>query len=137
MREAQKSFVKGNSTMEIEEFEKIIEETIESLPTWIKEKIDNVVFIVQEYPDEEELRKVKTSKYNLLGLYTGIPLSKRGTSYGMYPTTPDRIFIFKANIERICKNEKELRKKIREVVLHELGHYLGMSEDEVRRALKR
>jgi predicted Zn-dependent protease with MMP-like domain len=54
----------------------------------------------------------------------------------MYPTTPDRIFIFKANIERICKNDKELRKKIREVVLHELGHYLGMSEEEVRKALK-
>jgi len=54
----------------------------------------------------------------------------------MYPTTPDRIFIFKANIERICKTESELRNKIKEVVLHEIGHYLGMSEAEVRRALK-
>ncbi|CUT03089.1 Zinicin-like metallopeptidase [Candidatus Kryptobacter tengchongensis] len=54
----------------------------------------------------------------------------------MYPAMPDRIFIFKANIERLCKNENELKKKIREVVLHEIGHYLGMSEEEVRRALK-
>lgn len=122
--------------MTFEEFEKIIEETIENLPDEIKQKLDNVVFIVQDYPDAEELKKTKTSKHNLLGLYTGIPLSKRGASYGMYPTTPDRIFIFKANIERICKTESELRKKIKEVVLHEIGHYLGMSEAEVRRALK-
>lgn len=122
--------------MTLEEFEKIIEETIENLPDEIKQKLDNVVFIVQDYPDAEELKRTKTSKHNLLGLYTGIPLSKRGTSYGMYPTTPDRIFIFKANIERTCKTEDELRKKIKEVVLHEIGHYLGMSEAEVRKALK-
>ncbi|CUS97933.1 metallopeptidase family protein [Candidatus Chrysopegis kryptomonas] len=121
--------------MKREEFEKIVEETIESLPEEIKQKLDNVVFIVQDYPDSDELKKTKASKYNLLGLYTGIPLSKRGTSYGMYPATPDRIFIFKANIERICRNEKELKTKIREVVLHEIGHYLGMSEEEVRKAL--
>lgn len=122
--------------MEVEEFEKIVEETIESLPERIREKIDNVVFIIQDYPDEKELRITRSQKYNLLGLYVGIPLTKRGTSYGMYPATPDRIFIFKTNIERICRTEKELRKKIREVVLHEIGHYLGMSEDEVRKALK-
>ncbi|MCS7229030.1 MAG: metallopeptidase family protein [Candidatus Kryptonium sp.] len=123
--------------MTIDEFEKIIEETIESLPQQIKQKLDNVVFIVQDYPDEEELKMTRSNKYNLLGLYTGVPLSKRGINYGMYPVTPDRIFIFKANIERICKDENELRKKIREVVLHEIGHYLGMSESEVRKALKK
>ncbi len=123
--------------MEIEEFEKIVEEAIESLPKEIKEKIDNVVFIVQDYPDSEELKMSQASKYNLLGLYSGIPLSKRGTTYGMYPATPDRIFIFKANIERICKNEKELQAKVKEVVFHEIGHYLGMSEEEVRKALRK
>jgi len=122
--------------MTIEEFEEIVKETIENLPELIKQKLDNVVFIVQDYPDENELKKSKSNKYNLLGLYTGIPLSRRGTNYGMYPAMPDRIFIFKANIERLCKNENELKKKIREVVLHEIGHYLGMSEEEVRRALK-
>ncbi|CUS91606.1 Predicted Zn-dependent protease, minimal metalloprotease (MMP)-like domain [Candidatus Kryptobacter tengchongensis] len=122
--------------MTIEEFEEIVKETIENLPELIKQKLDNVVFIVQDYPDEDELKKSKSNKYNLLGLYTGIPLSRRGTNYGMYPAMPDRIFIFKANIERLCKNENELKKKIREVVLHEIGHYLGMSEEEVRRALK-
>jgi len=60
-----------------EEFEKIIEETIENLPDEIKQKLDNVVFIVQDYPDAEELKRAKTSKHNLLGLYTGIPLSKK------------------------------------------------------------
>lgn len=122
--------------MTIEEFEKIIRETIENLPELIKQKLDNVVFIVQDYPDEHELKNSKSNKYNLLGLYTGIPLSKRGTNYGMYPVMPDRIFIFKANIERLCKTENEIRKKTREVVLHEIGHYLGMSEEEVRRALR-
>ncbi len=118
-----------------EDFEKIVEDTIESLPEEIKQKLDNVVFIVQDYPDAEELKRTKSGKYNLLGLYTGIPLSKRGTSYGMYPATPDRIFIFKANIERICRSENELKNKIREVVLHEIGHYLGMDEEEIRKAM--
>jgi len=120
-----------------EEFEKVIEETIESLPEEIKSRIDNVVFIIQDYPSEDDLKRTGAGKFELLGLYSGVPLSKRGTSYGMYPVTPDRILIFKANIERICKTEKELREKIREVVLHEIGHYLGMDEEQVRKALRK
>lgn len=119
--------------MTIEEFEEIVKETIENLPVLIKSKLDNVAFIVQDYPDEEELRKSRANRYELLGLYIGVPLSKRGISYGMYPVTPDRIYIFKANIERICKSESEVRKKIKEVVLHEIAHYFGMSEEEIRK----
>lgn len=119
--------------MTIEEFEEIVKETIENLPDLIKSKLDNVAFIVQDYPDEEELRKSRANRYELLGLYIGVPLSKRGISYGMYPVTPDRIYIFKANIERICKSESEVRKKIKEVVLHEIAHYFGMSEEEIRK----
>jgi predicted Zn-dependent protease with MMP-like domain len=63
-------------------------------------------FIVQDYPSEDDLKRTGAGKFELLGLYSGVPLSKRGTSYGMYPVTPDRILIFKANIERICKTEK-------------------------------
>ena len=81
--------------------------------------------------------KILSAGFAGINFPVGFPLSPiSGTSYGMYPTTPDRIFIFKANIERICKTESELRNKIKEVVLHEIGHYLGMSEAEVRRALK-
>jgi predicted Zn-dependent protease with MMP-like domain len=121
--------------MKTEEFEKIVRDVIEGLPDMIKEKLDNLAFIIKDYPDAEEIRMSRTGKYNLLGLYHGVPLLRRGTAYGMYPVMPDRIFIYKSNIERIAKSEDELRSKIKEVVLHEIGHYLGMSESEVRRAL--
>jgi predicted Zn-dependent protease with MMP-like domain len=70
----------------------------------------------------------------LLGLYEGIPLTRRGVDYGMYPVVPDRITLFKQNIEIIARDEQELRAKIREVLIHEIGHYYGMSETEIRRA---
>ena len=119
-----------------EKFEDVAEEVFESLPILFGEKIDNVHISVEDYPSEELMHQVHASKTALLGLYQGIPLTHRGTWYGMSPTTPDKISLYQANIEAVCKNDKEVAERIKEVLLHELGHYFGMSESEIRSAMK-
>lgn len=95
------------------------------------------MIVVEDQPTAELARTMKIRVSDLLGLYQGIPLTKRDTSYGMYPAGPDTITLFKQNIERECRTEDELIKKIKEVMLHEIGHYFGMNERQLQQAMKR
>ena len=116
-------------------FEELAEKAFESLPELFRERIDNVQIVVEDYPSEDQLRSVKlSSKHELLGLYEGIPLEKRGTWYGSSPTMPDRISLFQKNIEAVCRSESEIGRKIQEVLIHEIAHYFGMTEKEIRDA---
>ena len=119
-----------------EKFENIAEEVFENLPRLFGEKIDNVHITVEDYPSEDVIHKMHISKNGLLGLYQGIPLTHRGTWYGTSPTTPDKISLYQANIEAVCQNDEEVSERIKEVLLHELGHYFGMSELEIQNAMK-
>jgi predicted Zn-dependent protease with MMP-like domain len=119
-----------------EKFENIAEEVFEGLPKLFGDKIDNVHITVEDYPSDDVMHKTHVSKTTLLGLYQGIPLTHRGTWYGTNPTTPDKISLYQANIEAVCQNDEEVSDRIREVLLHELGHYFGMSESEIRNAMK-
>ncbi len=119
-----------------EEFEDVAEKVFEGLPRLFGDKIDNVHITVEDYPPEDVIHQTHSSRTSLLGLYQGIPLTHRGTWYGTSPTTPDKISLFQANIEAVCKNDDEVSERIKEVLLHELGHYFGMSETEIRNAMK-
>ena len=119
-----------------EKFEDVAEEVFEGLPRLFGDKIDNVHIIVEDYPSEDVMHNMHVSKTSLLGLYQGIPLTHRGTWYGTNPTTPDKISLYQANIEAVCRNDKEVSDRIKEVLLHELGHYFGMNELEIRNAMK-
>ena len=68
----------------------------------------------------------------MIGLYSGIPYTHRNTWYA--GTVPDRIILFQSNIEAICRSKEELTAKIREVVIHEIAHYFGMTDKEIREA---
>ena len=118
-----------------DKFEKIAEEVFDSLPDIFGKKIDNVHIVVEDYPDEEDTKQTHSSRTTLLGLYQGVPLTHRGTWYGVSPTTPDKISLYKNNIESICRNDEEVSERIREVLLHEIGHYFGMNEQQIRRAM--
>ena len=121
--------------MEPAEFERIAEQVYEALPNAFKSKIENVRIVVEDLPGQELLRKVGVrSPYNLLGLYQGIPLQYRNTGYGTYPVVPDTITLFKRNIESVAGQGTLLREKIREVLIHEIAHYFGMTEEEIRQA---
>lgn len=121
--------------MDFSEFERIAEEEFDALPEGFKSRIHNVRVVVDELPGEDQLRRVSaTSPYSLLGLYEGVPLYHRNTGYGTYPIVPDTITLFKRNIESVARGDINIREKIREVLIHEIGHYFGMTEEEIRRA---
>ena len=111
-------------------FEDIAEEAFNHLPALFKKRIENVEIVVEDAPASP------TPQSMLLGLYHGVPLTKRGTWYGMSPVLPDRISLYKNNIERVCSSDDEVREKIYEVLCHEVGHYFGMDERQIRTAMK-
>ena len=116
-------------------FENVAERAFDLLPEHFKEAVENVGIIVEEYPDEEIVVKMKLqSKHHLLGLYQGVPLPARGTWYGMTPQLPDKISLYQNNIEALCRTEEQVVEKIVEVLIHEVGHYFGMNEEQVRSA---
>jgi len=116
-----------------EEFQDLMESSMENIPESFKSKMENIVFIAEPYPSENDLAKVGLTKGKmLLGLYSGTPYTHRNTWYA--GTTPDRILLFQKNIEAVCNSKEELKSKIREVVIHEIGHYFGMNEEQIREA---
>lgn len=123
------------TSMSSEEFEALTQEVFEALPEQFQQNMENVRIIVENLPSDETLRKMHIrSASHLFGLYEGIPLNKRGTWYGMYPVSPDTITLYKHNIERGARDIEELRERICHVLIHEIAHYYGMNEEEVRAA---
>ncbi|MGC8575227.1 MAG: metallopeptidase family protein [Caldisericum sp.] len=115
----------------LEFFRDVIDETLADLPKELKENIQNLEFIILDYPTQTFLEEYKFTTQTLLGLYVGVPLNKRGANYSL--VLPDRIYIFMQPIIYFANLEKiPLEEKIRKVVLHEIGHYFGMGEDDLR-----
>jgi len=119
-----------------ERFEEIAEHAFESLPDAFKNRVENVQIVVEDYPSSDALARGRAGKKSLLGLYQVVPLPHRGTSYGMFPVGPDKITLYQKNIESVCRTDEEIEHRIIEVLFHELGHYFGMNEREVREAMK-
>jgi len=114
------------------EFEELVEEAINTLPDKYKEKMENIIVVIEELPSAELLTEMGiSSPYHLLGLYRGIPYTKRGIWYRN--VMPDKIIIFKRPIEVRCKNKEDIKESVRKVVIHEIGHYFGLGEAELRR----
>jgi len=121
--------------MEQEEFERIVEHVFERLPEQFRSAIENVGVFIEDYPTEEIVTSLRLrSKHHLFGLYQGIPLTSRGTWYGMTPVPPDKISLYRKNIEASSRSEDEIAQKIYEVLIHEIGHYFGMTEEQIRKA---
>jgi len=119
-----------------ERFEEIAQHAFDSLPKRFRHKVENVQIVVEDYPSSDARARTRGGRSGLLGLYQGVPLPHRGTSYGMYPVGPDKITLYQANIEKMSTTEEQVERRIVEVLFHELGHYFGMSEREVRDALR-
>jgi predicted Zn-dependent protease with MMP-like domain len=118
--------------MKKEKFEKLVEEALADLPKEFKKLIDNLVVIVEEEASPEVYRQTRSHPFSrILGTYHGVPFKHRGPYYGNIP--PDVIAIYQNPIEEICSTEDEIKKKVRKVVIHEVGHYFGFSDDELRK----
>jgi len=107
--------------MERDKFEKLVKDALKNLPKIFRDKLKNIDIIIE---DEPGIRK------SLLGLYQGVPLKRRGFWYGN--VMPDKIVLFKNNIERISRSEEEIKNWINKVLIHEIGHYFGFDEKKLR-----
>ncbi len=122
--------------MDDETFERIVDEAVESLPNEFLDKLENVSVVTQDWPTPFQLRKLRIkSGHNhlLFGLYEGVPQTRR-RSYGIGGALPDKITIFKIPHLMVTRTLKDLEKRVRSTVMHEIGHHFGMSEERIRKA---
>ncbi len=103
-------------------FEELVAEAMDSLPDWVLDRLENVEIMVEEHPPRGEP--------NLLGLYHGIPLTKRDGGYA--GVLPDTITLYRSTIERAARDEDGLRGVIAHTVEHEVAHFFGISDDRLR-----
>jgi len=112
-------------------FEDLVARALDDLPDWVRERLENVAVVVAPWPTHEQRRQTGTDQGGLLlGLYEGVPLPRRGRGYNM--VTPDRITLFQGPMERVAHSRAALVRIIRHTVIHEIAHYLGFSEEEIR-----
>jgi len=118
--------------MNRKEFEGLVVKAAETLPPEFKDKLENIDIVIEDYPDMEVARKLELgTKGRLLGLYQGVPLKNRTHYYGM--VLPDKITLFKANIERAFTDDREgLYKGIKRVLEHEIAHHFGISDGRLK-----
>ncbi len=117
--------------MERERFESLVEDALADLPPTFAERLENVSIVIEDLASPGQLdRSDATDPHHLLGLYEGIPLTHRDRGYA--GALPDRISIFRIPIEEMCRSDEEIKRQVRDTVLHELGHFFGMDEDMLR-----
>jgi predicted Zn-dependent protease with MMP-like domain len=110
------------------EFETLVERALRTLPRRFKEKIANVAIVVEDWADEETLRELGIEPPDTLyGLYRGIDLTRRDTSYGN--VLPDTIHMYQGPVEEDCADAEEKAELVRDTVIHEIGHYFGLDDD--------
>ena len=111
-------------------FARLVEEALHGIPRRFRDAMQNVAVVVEDEPPPGLLEDGDMDSDDMLfGLYEGTPLPERGASYGN--TLPDRITIFQNPIEEACESDEEIRKCVVETLIHEFGHYFGMSEEEI------
>jgi len=116
--------------MEREEFVKVAEEALDSLPEEFRSRIKNVAILVEDFPPNQSRSQPGQKRRLLLGIFHGVPATKR--SVFNLPTGPDHIVLYQKNIEAVCSNEAEVRHQVRQTLVHELGHYFGMTAEELK-----
>jgi len=104
--------------MKREDFVKVAEDALDSLPEEFRSRIHNVAILVEDFEPNQTSPRLGHQGRLLLGIF-----------YGMGPA---HIVLYQKNIEAVCSNEAEVRQQIRQTLMHELGHYFGMTEEQLR-----
>ncbi len=111
-------------------FERLVADALETMPQSFRQAVRNVAVIVEDAPAPELLDDVGVDPPDtLFGLYEGVPLPERDWTHGN--ALPDRITLFQEPIEAASRNDEEIVVTIGETVIHEFGHYFGLSEEEI------
>ena len=112
------------------EFDHIVKRAIARIPDEIRQHLDNILITVQQRPSPDMLAELGYPPDEpLLGVYWGVPLNER--SVAEPPLYPDTIYIFKESLEEMCAGRQELEEEIEITVVHEVAHFLGMSEERL------
>ena len=124
--------------MEREKFFKLVEEALDTLPARFRKRMQNISVLVEDLPpvqrpqrDSRNAGEVDSDDAEdlVLGVFEGVPTTRK--SVFDLPGGPDRIVLYQKNIEAVCSNEAEIRREIHLTVVHELGHYFGMTEAQL------
>jgi predicted Zn-dependent protease with MMP-like domain len=124
--------------MEREKFVKLVEEALDALPRRFRKRIHNVSVLVEDVPPERMshggsrnagVADTDDADSLVLGVFEGVPTTRK--SVFDVPSGPERIVLYQKNIEAVCSNEDEIRQEVRLTVIHELGHYFGMTEAQL------
>jgi predicted Zn-dependent protease with MMP-like domain len=110
-----------------EEFENLIDDALNELPAELAARISNLHIVVEELPRPEDVEDGDVQ--GLLGLYEGVPLTQRAAEY--YGFLPDRITLYKSNIEDEAGTPEAVREVIRRTVIHEMAHHFGIDDDRL------
>lgn len=116
--------------MKREDFVKVAEEVLDSLPKEFRSRIENVAVLVEDFPPNQRPPKLGQHRRLLLGIFHGVPATKK--SVFDLSVGPAHIVLYQKNIEAVCTNDEEVRHQIRQTPIHELGHYFGMTEEQLR-----
>jgi predicted Zn-dependent protease with MMP-like domain len=112
------------------EFEREVAEALATIPKDFREAMRNIAIVVEDEPSRALLREMDIEPPDtLFGLYQGTPLTERHWDYGN--TLPDRILLFQGPHEREAQDDDDLIASIAETLIHEIGHYFGLSEEEI------
>jgi predicted Zn-dependent protease with MMP-like domain len=121
--------------MEREEFEALLVGALSELPPEFQDRLENVDVVVEDRPTRSQLLKSGVGpSWSLLGLYEGVPHTRRSRGYSM--VLPDRITLFQGPIEAKCRSDEEIAGEIKRVLYHEVAHHFGIDEDSLRRIEK-
>lgn len=111
-------------------FEVLVLKALESIPDLIRERMQNVDVVIEDWPTDEQLVSLGMAPDELLfGLYEGTPLIERGITVD--PLLPDKITIFHGPLEDACETDREIEEEIRKTVVHEVAHYFGIDEERL------
>ena len=114
------------------QFEAVVERALRKLPRAFKGRLANIAVVVEDWADEETLEEMGIEPPDTLyGLYRGVDLTQRDSTYGN--VLPDTVTIYQGPIEEDCESEEEMADVIRDTVVHEIGHYFGLDDETMHR----
>lgn len=114
------------------EFERLVEEALARLPPQFSELLENIAVVVEDEPSDEDMELLGEERDDddeLLGIYRGVARTQR--THDMLPMLPDQVAIFRGPINRVSRTRREAIREIRDTVIHELGHYFGLHDDDM------
>jgi predicted Zn-dependent protease with MMP-like domain len=116
--------------MKSEDFVKVAEGTLDWLPEEFRSRIQNVAILVEDFPRTKLPSRPGQPRRLLLGVFHGVPATQR--SVFDLSVGPSHIVLYQKNIEAVCSNDAEVRHQIRQTLIHKLGHYVDMTEEQLR-----